>query len=666
MDVNQRPLDTQTHRPGAMGDDKPLASNLASMAVPALAKSNPATRRACLACAKAKVRCDPHLEPGSTRCQSTTTPQAEGNKTKLDGIVTLLAASQRVPKDGDVDSPPESSNTSAGASRSESDARSASKILSLVPEDVERVLETSPVFEGSLFIPPERQQTTPLAVQTIGDFSAFHHEPSIDEPNYRSFPGFEMTFEEAGRVLNLYRSQMAAHCPFVIVPLQTTAHQLRHEKPFLFMSVITAASYENLALQRALGEEIMKYLSVHLLLRGEKSLELLQGLLVYLFWHHYHFKPGNQQLYKLIQLAIALVVDLKLNETPPRANTKQKIAIEVSHPSTEESALNRSVYGSFEEKRALVGCYYLSSAVSMSFKKLNALRFTQRIEDCCQALAEAAEYSSDVDLVHCVRLQNIAEKISQYFPYGEPFAAQTPNLPLEMYVKALQTELQAFLNGLSFNFQQNPLLLMQFYNVEVHLYEIGIHDPYHTHASQTENLPLRRLEILYDCLVSIKNYFEVFFTLPYTRYFGFTFVEWTQMSYVLVIISKLSLLQDPGWDLAHVRHMVDVSTVLGRSITRFQDLKSLKGGNGSGFTRFLGLMQRMKAWYESNKINLRGMQDISPLQDVNIQPEVNESMGMGVGGNGGGDMGFNVRNLPDEDFWQAIMSCSFDGVLMES
>ncbi|KAF8542651.1 hypothetical protein BDD12DRAFT_978913 [Trichophaea hybrida] len=665
-----------------MGDDNPLASNLAPMAVPALAKSNPATRRACLACAKAKVRCDPHLEPGSTKCQRcerlnktctvvappprkqrVTKRHLANLEQKLDGIVTLLAASQRVPKDGYVDSPLESSNTSVGASRSESDTRSASKILSLVPENVERVLETSPAFEGSIFIPPERQQTSPLAIQTMGDFSTFHHEPSIDESNYHSFTDFEMTFEEAGRVLNLYRSLMATHCPFVIVPPQTTAHQLRHEKPFLFMTVITAASYENLALQRALGEEIMKYLSVHLLLRGEKSLELLQGLLVYLFWHHYHFKPGNQQLYKLLQLAVALVVDLKLNETPPQANTKQKIAVEVSHPSTED---NRNKYGSFEEKRALVGCYYLSSAVSMSFKKLNALRFTQRIEDCCQALAQAAEYASDVDLVHCVRLQNIAEKISQYFPYSEPFAAQTPNLPLEMYVKALQTELQAFMSGLPFNFQQNPLLLMQFYNVEVHLYEIGIHDPYHTHAVQTENLPLRRLEILYDCLVSIKNYFEVFFTLPYTRYFGFTFVEWTQMTYVLIIISKLSLLQDPGWDLAHVRHMVDVSTVLGRSITRLQDLKSLKGGNGGGFTRLLGLIQRMKAWYESNKINLRGMHDTSPLQDVNIHPEVNESMGMEVGGNESVDMGFNVRNLPDEDFWQVIMSCSFDGVLMES
>lgn len=414
---------------------------------------------------------------------------------KLDGIVTLLAASQRVPKEGDHESPSESSNTSVTVSRSESDARSASKILLLVPEDVERVLETSPAFEGSLFIPPERHPTTsPLAVQTIGDFSAYHHEPSTDDTNYRSFPGFEMTYADAESILNLYRMQLAAHCPFVIVPPEITAQELRHEKPFLFMSVITAGSYQNLPLQRALGEEIIKYLSVHLLLRGEKSLELLQGLLVYLFWfvalvcissstvpnlsiqiirHHQHFKPGNQQLYKLLQLAIALVVDLKLNETPPQPNTKQKIAIDVLHPLTEEPSYSRGIFGTFEEKRALVGCYYLSSSymlncslctddiadvilrVSMSYKKLNALRFTSRIEECCQALVDAEEYANDINLVHYVRLQNIAEKISQYFPYGEPFAAQTPNLPLEMYVKALQTELQAFMNGLAYDLQRD-------------------------------------------------------------------------------------------------------------------------------------------------------------------------------------------------------------------
>jgi hypothetical protein len=74
--------------------------------------------------------------------------------------------------------------------------------------------------------------------------------------------------------------------------------------------------------------------------------------------YHYHFKPGTQQLYKILQLAVALVVDLGLDRA---TNTKEKIALEVAHYKKGDSQQTRGESRSLDEERALAGCFYLSS-----------------------------------------------------------------------------------------------------------------------------------------------------------------------------------------------------------------------------------------------------------------------------------------------------------------
>lgn len=72
--------------------------------------------------------------------------------------------------------------------------------------------------------------------------------------------------------------------PFVIVPRGTTSRDLRNDKPFLFAVIMMAASCQKLFSQTRAGNRLMEYLSVRMLQNGDKSLDLLQGLLVYLAW----------------------------------------------------------------------------------------------------------------------------------------------------------------------------------------------------------------------------------------------------------------------------------------------------------------------------------------------------------------------------------------------
>lgn len=84
--------------------------------------------------------------------------------------------------------------------------------------------------------------------------------------------------------LNIFRVYMAENIPFVIVDCRTTVQELRRDRPFLLKAIIITASYTQIDRQTRLGKEFIQELSQRMLMEGEKSLDLLQGLLVYVGW----------------------------------------------------------------------------------------------------------------------------------------------------------------------------------------------------------------------------------------------------------------------------------------------------------------------------------------------------------------------------------------------
>jgi len=77
---------------------------------------------------------------------------------------------------------------------------------------------------------------------------------------------------------------MSDQFPFVIIPAGTTADKLRQEKPFLYMTILMVASYEDNKIQIMMAKEIWEYLCMHMIIQAEKSLDLLQGLLILIAW----------------------------------------------------------------------------------------------------------------------------------------------------------------------------------------------------------------------------------------------------------------------------------------------------------------------------------------------------------------------------------------------
>lgn len=96
-----------------------------------------------------------------------------------------------------------------------------------------------------------------------------------------------VTIERADTLVEMYKSDMMPHFPFIIIPSHVTGQSLRHEKPFLFLAILSVASFHDLNTQENLGGRFKYMVSEKVLLGGDDCLKLeyLQGLLIVLAWY---------------------------------------------------------------------------------------------------------------------------------------------------------------------------------------------------------------------------------------------------------------------------------------------------------------------------------------------------------------------------------------------
>lgn len=157
---------------------------------------------------------------------------------------------------------------------------------------------------------------------------------------------------------------LVAYFPFVALPAGWTVQSMLKDHPFLVLGILTAMSQEDGHLHFQLDAEFRKILSEKVTMNGEKSLDILQGLLVHIAWYalrtcHFvnrlqsyacrypqHLRPRNSQLRQFLQIAISLLTDLKYN-VPPEQDESLSSKCELSER--------------IDGIRAYLGCYYLAA-----------------------------------------------------------------------------------------------------------------------------------------------------------------------------------------------------------------------------------------------------------------------------------------------------------------
>lgn len=184
---------------------------------------------------------------------------------------------------------------------------------------------------------------------------------------------------------------LTVYFPFVDIPPSADVISMVAKKPLLTLAVCAVASSAQPEFQRRLSHAFQFSLSSKSIIHSERNLDLLTGLLTYIAWHHHYLH--HKRIYLHLALLASIAADLSLYHAQSRA----------SHPET-----------CLERDRALVGCYYLCSALSASaFDRPNPMRWTVNLRRCAENAASAGILPSDQNMVSVLELAKVLDDFEE-------------------------------------------------------------------------------------------------------------------------------------------------------------------------------------------------------------------------------------------------------------
>ncbi|KID85895.1 hypothetical protein MGU_07004 [Metarhizium guizhouense ARSEF 977] len=397
-------------------------------------------------------------------------------------------------------------------------------------------------------------------------------------------PIYGLTWPQSDRILSLFRDKYIQTFPFLVLDERMSARQMYAEKPFLFRVIMLAAAPLPIPRMVKIKRNVLAYLGQHMLVEEERQLDLLQGLLVCISWADLR-TLFDEQITNLTYLALGYAHNLGITKIPP--SLLQQIGMDDAPEDLRQTKrdLIPTKMHSIEEQRTFLGCYCLLSVNSTLFGRQNPLR-SQYVDLCCESLKRAREHPSDMFLEHNVRLVQMGEKISEAFGAANDRERGKPYLfLLDDQSRGFREELDALMQSLDrqqlldraayahrvpagefddwerfFTLHYN-YLLVRLYEPATFLHEI----PEEGGAPSTY-----RAQCLRNCLFASKAYFDVLFTLPPSQYVyqSITFTE--QITFVLVITTRLLLLETSDWDVHFARVTVDFLSVVDRLVQRLE------------------------------------------------------------------------------------------------
>lgn len=337
--------------------------------------------RACEPCRQLKVRCDPdpaHPDGSCKRCAKArrtcvvTAPtrkrqrKTDSRVTELERKIDALTATLQQSHGGAFglsppvpqQQPPVPSETSPREDQLDS--------RRWIREDSHLTVKKRS-YDGNAVSQPARTSSTPAEQTHRAPMSkwrgpyAGETAPPKPEAKIGTADAIDkglVDIETANAAFQRYVGELALEMPIVVFPPETTMSDVRRQKPILLLAILAiAVGPFNKDLQLTLLTEVYQIIGDRVVVKGGKSLELVQALLVLTIWY---MPPDNLEelkFYQLGHMAVVLAMDIGLNRRPqaeakPFARLREML---LKKPLGATVDLNGP-----EARRTWVGCYFLT------------------------------------------------------------------------------------------------------------------------------------------------------------------------------------------------------------------------------------------------------------------------------------------------------------------
>lgn len=197
---------------------------------------------------------------------------------------------------------------------------------------------------------------------------------------------------QAERLVMTFQTDLVSTFPFVLIANGETAARLREREPFLFLCIVAATIGSAHPLRKIVAEEIMKHVTLRVVARSERNLELLRGLLVHIAWYSYPAEKYHPQLLLLIQLCVSILYDLGVHK---------------------KSSPN------LDEQRALLGTYWLSVGLCGTLGRPIIMKHDVRTDECIESIT-STEHLSDRWIAPIIHLQSFLATVDEVYASMQP------------------------------------------------------------------------------------------------------------------------------------------------------------------------------------------------------------------------------------------------------
>ena len=166
-------------------------------------------------------------------------------------------------------------------------------------------------------------------------------EPLIDQALNRGL----IDWQTVCIAFDRYKFQMSQYFPFVVFPTDTDPGSVKEQQPLLFFAIITAATGSIHASSKSeLGNMLTMDLALRIMYRGERTLEIIQAVLVQLSFYARAKHMRELNFNQMVHIASIMALDLGLGRR--------------SHRSLSTQTPGQHQLESLASRRAWLGCYY--------------------------------------------------------------------------------------------------------------------------------------------------------------------------------------------------------------------------------------------------------------------------------------------------------------------
>jgi hypothetical protein len=282
-----------------------------------------------------------------------------------------------------------------------------------------------------------------------------------------SFLDMRIPLSKQQELLRFFMQSAGSAWPVIRLPIELD--HIREKSPALLLSVMAysvthAAQGTELDVHDELVRETVHILGDEVIGKGQRSLELVQALLVAAFWNKSTRKGQQGSPYQIIQLAADMAIDLGIGGYSLQ-------------PSPAAFFCRHEDPTSLEARRTWLASFVALSSSSISTRRPNAVPWYENHQECLLALENNGD-SSDMLLCQIVRITHLIDEISSHLCLCQLGTFVDGNdHDTHIAIEILKRQVDAWAAQIPLSLASSPTLQVWRHVAMIHIYELVLHTP---------------------------------------------------------------------------------------------------------------------------------------------------------------------------------------------